>query len=243
MLAYTKPQAVLSNATGFKFLVCLSMLYMSIMLFNAVLTNRYLGTDTLYVLGGTLTSPFIFILDDIIAEIYGYKITQTVIIAGFAAQTLFSILCLLVLAAPHPSFFTNQAAYSSILGMTLFRINLSGFAANLIANLMNSYIISRWKVLLKGKKFWLRSLGSSTIAEAFYSFLAIMMMEFKSIPFHDILRVVLLSYLIKASYSAIFAFPANSIVNWMKRKTGIDVYDFPKNFTPEKFANLRQEMN
>lgn len=234
-------QSTLDNPTGFKYLIFLSMIYMSLMLFNAILTNRYVGFDHLYVLGGTLTSPFIFILDDIIAEIYGYKITQTVVIAGFLAQSLFAIFAQLILLSPYPHNFSAEGAYASILGLSLLRINFSGFAANIIANLMNSYIITRWKILLKGKHFWLRSLGSSTIAEAFYSFLAIVMMELKAIPFHDILKVVLLSYTIKVTYSALFAWPANCLVKHIKRKTGIDVYDLPKNFTPETYLKKEQE--
>ncbi|NNM60470.1 MAG: queuosine precursor transporter [Legionellales bacterium] len=213
---------------------------MSIMLFNAIMTNRYVGYDNLYVLGGTLTAPFIFILDDIIAEIYGYKITQTVIIAGYTAQTLFALLAQVILLSPSPGNFTAQTSYATILGLSLLRINFSGFVANIAANLMNSYIISRWKILLKGKHFWLRSLVSSTIAEAFYSFLAILMMELKSIPFHDVLKVVLLSYAIKAGYSAFFAWPANIIVNIIKRKTGIDIYDLKPDFTPEKFLTPKE---
>ena len=70
------PALTISNPSGYKVLLCLGMLYLSILLCNIILTNRYVGIDQLYILGGTLTSPFTFILDDIVAEIYGYKITR-----------------------------------------------------------------------------------------------------------------------------------------------------------------------
>ncbi len=57
------------------------------MICNAILTNRYIGNDFIFVLGGTFTSPLLFILDDIIADIYGYRIAQFLIIMGFLAQT------------------------------------------------------------------------------------------------------------------------------------------------------------
>jgi uncharacterized integral membrane protein (TIGR00697 family) len=211
---------------------------MSIMLCNAILTNRYVGTNTFFILGGTLTSPFVFILDDIIAEVYGYKIARCVILTGFAAQTLFVIICQLVVMAPSPSHFKDGSAYAQILGSSLLRINISGFIAYIVANLVNSYILTRWKVLLKGRKFWLRSLCSSTFSEALYSCIAILMMEINSIPLKDVLKVVVISYLIKAIYSLIFAVPANVLVNYVKKRTGIDVYDFPKKFTPFKYLNL-----
>ena len=213
------------------------MTYLSIMLCNAVLTNRYIGTDTMFILGGTLTSPFVFILDDIIAEIYGYKMARNVILTGFAAQTLFSVVCLFIVNAPHPEFFHQKEAYSNILGISLLRITFSGFAAYITANLINSYVITRWKVLVKGKYFWLRSIGSSTFSEALYSFFAIFMMELNSIPVHDIFRVVSISFAIKLLYSAVFAAPASLLVNHIKTTTGIDVYEFPTIFTPFKYKS------
>jgi queuosine precursor transporter len=172
-----------------------------------------------------------------IAEIYGYKITRSVILSGFTAQTLFVLVCQVVVIAPYPTSFKEYEAYNHILGSSLLRINISGFAAYIVANLINSYIITRWKILLKGRYFWLRSFGSSTFSEAIYSFLAIMMMELQSIPMSDILKVVAISYSIKAAYSVILAFPANLLVNHLKKVTGIDVYDFPKEFTPFRYLN------
>lgn len=235
-------QQSIKNPFQYTVIVMLCMIYMSIMLCNAILTNRYIGRESLFVLGGTFTSPFIFILDDIIAEIYGYKITRSVILTGFFSQTLFIIICQLAINAPYPSFFNSQAAYASVLGWSLVRINISGFFAYIVANLVNSYILSRWKVLLKGRYFWLRSLGSSTISEALYSFIAILMMELASIPFKSILRVVAISFSIKVLYSIVFAGPISILVSHLKKLTGIDVYDFPQQFTPFKYTRNNQDI-
>jgi queuosine precursor transporter len=217
---------------GYKYLVIFSMFYMSIMLFNAIMTNRYIGNEILFVLGGTFTSPLIFILDDIIAEIYGYKTARSVIIYGFVAQLLFAIVSIAVIAAPHPAFFDKNNHYASMLGYSLFHITVSGFFAYIIANLINSYIITRWKVLLKGRMFWLRSIGSSAFSEILYSFIAILAMQFGSIPLNEIIKVALLSCTIKLVYSVVLAFPANLLTNHVKKVTGIDVYDIPRKFTP-----------
>lgn len=45
---YTK--SVVNNPAGYKFLTLISMTYVSLMIGNAVLTNRGIGTDTLFVL-------------------------------------------------------------------------------------------------------------------------------------------------------------------------------------------------
>lgn len=101
----------LANAEGYKVLLILSMFYMSIMICNAVLTNRYIGNNTLFVLGGSFTSPLLFVMDDIIAEIYGYSFSRSIILVGFIAQSFFVLVCQFVLHSPSPRFFNHQEAY------------------------------------------------------------------------------------------------------------------------------------
>jgi len=212
------------------------------MICNAILTNRYIGIDAFYILGGTLTSPFIFLLDDIVAEIYGYKITRFMILSGFCAQTVFVLVCLAVVNSPHPSFFKANDTYRFILGISLLRINISGFFAYIMANLINSYILTKWKILLKGKKFWLRSIGSSVFSEALYSILAILLMEINSIPIQSVLKIILISFSIKFVYSIVFSGPGQMVVEYIKRMTGLDVFDFPGKFTPFKQNKITEEV-
>ena len=233
--------SVIENSASYKFLTIISMMYMSIMICNAILTNRYIGTDKIFVLGGTFSSPFIFLIDGIIAEIYGYKIARCVILSGFFCQTIFTAICQFVVLSPHPTFFQEEVAYSYILGPSLMRIGISGFIAYISANLLNSYIVSKWKILLKGKKFWMRSLGASTFSEGVYSFIAILMMEIRSIPMDNIMNVIILSYAIKATYSIIFAAPSTILIDFIKKSTGVDVYDLPKKFTPFEYLKPIQD--
>jgi len=224
----------------YRCLIFFSMLYMSIMICNAILTNRYITLNNeIFVLGGTLTSPLIFILGDIIAEIFGYKITKQLIWSGFICQTIFAIICKLVAHAPYPIFFKEFHAYLIVFDPLLY-ITISSFIAFIISSLTNIYIITKWKVLLMGKYFWLRSLGSSTIAEALYSAIAILMMEIGSIKLEYIWKVILISYLIKVTYSVIFAWPGNIIVNYIKYAIKMDIYDQSVNFNP--FKNIKSDL-
>ena len=233
--------SVINNPQGFKCLAFLSMLYLCIMLFNAILTNRSVGTNSLFVLGGTITSPIVFLIDNIIAEIYGFKITRSIIFFSLIVQTIFVVLCQLIIQSPAPIFFHENNFYSKLLGTDLIRIHLSNCFAYVFAILINTKILTQWKVLLKGKKFWLRSIGSNTIAEALYSFIAIILMELQAIPLTQIFKLLAISYLIKLSYSIILAYPLQIIINIIRNTTGIDVYDFDYKFIPSKYYRIAQE--
>lgn len=204
------------------------------MLCNAILTNRYINLyDNIFVLGGSFTSPLTFILGDIIAELFGYRITKHIIWCGFACQTFFVIVCKIVVNVPSPDFWQDQAAYSLIFDQLLY-INMSTFVAFIISSLINAQLLTKWKILVGGRYFWLRSLGSSTFAEAIYSAIAIIMMEISLVPLGDVIHVILLSYLIKVCYSIIFAAPTNALVNNIKKTANIDVYDAKVTYNPFK---------
>lgn len=236
-IAHGNKNAVPQNSNillGCRYLIFFVMLYMSIMICSAILTNRYIKLNgDIFVLGGTLVSPLIFILGDIVAEIFGCKVAKQMIWCGFICQLVFAIICGVVVKAPFPIFFKEYYPYSFVFGQLLYIVT-SSFFAFIISNLVNVYIITKWKILLRGRYFWLRSLGSSTIAEALYSIIAIFIMEIGLISFSSVWKLVLTSYLIKVIYSIAFAWPGNMIVNYIKNTTKIDVYDDVKKYNPFK---------
>lgn len=223
-----------STVNSFNMLILLSMLYLSIMFANAILTNRYIGNDNYFILGGTLTSPLIFMLDNVVAEIYGYKITRNLILFGYIMLTFFVLICQLVLYMPHPNFFKYNEIYNKLLGSSLLRIDISGFTAYVIANLINAYILTRWKKLLMGKYFWLRSFGSSAFSAGIYSLIAIILMEINLVSFNYVIKIVLLSYFIKIIWIIILAYPCNILVYFLKKFTGLDIYGLSNLFVPKR---------
>lgn len=240
----TLPQTTITNNSlmGYQYLIIFSMVYMMIMICNGILTNRYVSlTEHIFILGGTLTSPLTFILGDMIAEIFGYKVAKRIIWSGFASLMLFALICRFIVRAPYPDFFQNFYPYYFVLDQLLY-IVVSSFLSFMISGLINIYIITKWKILLRGRYFWLRSLGASTIAEALYSAIAILLMEVGSISLSNIWKVILVSYSIKVTYSIILAIPSNLLVNYIKHVTKIDIYDYPPNYNPFENNDAQQEV-
>ena len=227
-------------------LLILSILYITVLLFDTIMTNRYIGKTGFYILGGTLTSPIIFLLDDITTEIYGYKTTIFLILFAFFSQTLFSLFSYFVVNMPHPEIVarSNYAemnqninyyydAYKLILGQSLLRMDLGGFIAYAIANIFNSKVISRWKILVKGKIFWLRSFTSSAVAEILYTSIAILMMELRSIPLNGVFKIIIMSYTIKMIFNLTSSYPSQILTNFLKKYTDLDVFDLPDKYKPK----------
>jgi len=198
-------------------LVVLVMLYMAIILVNMIMTNRFIllfGNE--FVLGGAFFSPLLFVVGDVIAELFGFKRSRFIIYVAFASQFIFVACVLAVMHAPYPATWHHEDAFDTVFG-TLARINISSFLAFVFASIINAGILTRWKALVNGRFFWLRSLGSSTFSEFLYSAFAIIMIEFNNVSTEHIVSIILLTFLIKIAYSLIFAFPGNLLVYLLKK--------------------------
>jgi queuosine precursor transporter len=197
-------------------LLFLVMAYMAVMLSSGILTSKLILIGSMVTFAGAVVAPFWFIISDIIAEIYGLKIARLVLWYSFFCQLLFSTLCVLLSQAPSPDFWTGQSAYDFIT-KPLLRITFSAFAAYMISGYLNIYLITKWKILTKGKYFWLRSMGASIIGEAIFTIIAVSMIEFHKAPLDIIIKIILTSYTIKIICSTFFSVPAAIIAQWIKK--------------------------
>ncbi len=223
------------NQTQSSYLIFLAMMSLNIMLCTGVL-SMIVKVGFLYTMAGTLVVPLWFTLNDIIAEVYGYKVAKKIIWFGFACQAIFGIASNLLIQLPEPGFAHNQHAYQTVL-QPILHICASGFFAFIAGGFINIYLISKWKILLRGRYFWLRSLGASTISEFIFTVLAVLLIQLGKLPLSGILTIIITSYSLKVIYSIFLAYPANLLALIIKKADEVDVYDYNTNFNPFKFTD------
>ena len=129
-----KPKSKLS------LLLILSCVYVGCLIVANTATGK-----TLDVFGFTWTSmfivfPIIYIINDVLAECYGFQIARKVIFVGFGVNLLAVVVYQIALALPGSPFFTEQAAFETVLGTT-FRACISSFAGYLIGSTLNAKIM------------------------------------------------------------------------------------------------------
>lgn len=191
------------------------MFYVTLMLTISLLSNDIILIFSRVTMAGTLFMPLIFVTTDIMAEIYGYRLTRQIILLAFICHLVMSVICELVLYLKHPPFWQGGHAYTQIFSPFL-RNTTSSFIAYIVSTFINIHLLTKWRILLKGRYFWLRSIGSSLIGEFIFTFLAVLMIQLHVMPIHVIWQIVLTSFVIKCVGSITCALPANMIVNILK---------------------------
>ncbi len=208
------------RADYFKYMPLLGMLYITLMLAALVLIYKPFSVGFILTTCAGLISPFNFVLGDIIAEVYGYKIARRILIFALICQLVFCLLITYLSQLPSPETWKMQSYYDYVMNDFL-KIYFSVVIGYFISNIINMRLITKWKILLKGKYFWLRSIGSSGIGEIVYSIITGVIIFAGTMPFNKLVTYVTMLFVFKLLATVIFAFPANLIANILKIVEGV----------------------
>lgn len=215
---------------------------MTLKLLTIILIYRIITFGSISFSTSTLIMPFWFFLGDIIAERYGFKIARQLIWMAIFCQFLFAIVCTILLNISADSTLVDQNAYNKVLG-SLPRVSFASFLAIFFGGFINAYFITKWKIICKGRFFWLRSLCASIIGEFIFTFMAYAWEFFGVVPIAKVFELMSISFLVKVILNPILVIPACFIAFLLKKGEGVEVYDFNTNFNPFKLSIDEQLSN
>ena len=189
---------------------------------------------------GVIVFPLSYLFGDVLTEVYGYAAARRVIWLGFGCNLLAVITIYIGGLAPAASFWQGQAAYNAILGFTP-RLLLASFTAYLVGEFTNSFVLARLKIATRGRWLWTRTIGSTFIGEGFDTLIFITIAFWGIIPAASMLQAILTQWIFKVVYEIVATPITYLIVGFLKRREGIDTYDYHTNFSPILFRRAAEE--
>lgn len=176
-----------------------------------------------YLPAAVVVFPVSYILGDVLTEVYGYAVARRIIWSAFLAN---GVVVAAIVAAQHlPSapFWRGQEAYDAILGQT-WRIVAASFTAFLVGEFSNSMVLSRMKLLTRGRLLWSRTIGSTVVGQGLDSavFLTI---AFAGQPGVELWPLIWKQWSFKVAFEAAATPLTYVVVNALKRAEGVDVFD------------------
>lgn len=193
----------------------LGMAYLMLLLASALMTHKVVAIGPGITLAGVLIVPFIFVVANIIAELFGYKVAFFIVQISFLFQLFFTLICWVSIHIPSPLFWHGMSNYKFVFDPIL-KMSVAFYVGYLISSTLNLYVLNRWRLAWKGKKFWLRSIGSSTAGEMCCTIFIILFMQYNIVPESSFIKILITSYLIKVCISIVISIPANFIVFYLK---------------------------
>lgn len=159
--------------------------------------------------------PVVYVTGDILSEIYGYEKTRKIILLGFMLNLLAVICYNIAIILPAPDYFTEQAAFQTVLSSTS-RILLASFLAYIAGSLINSKIM----VILKEKyydKLFYRCIISTFFGESCDASIFITVAFIGTIPLSAVLIMIVTQALFKTMYEIIIYPVTRKIILYIRK--------------------------
>lgn len=209
-----------------KLFMIIGIIYVTcLLLSNLIAGKMWAVTSNVTLPAAVILFPITYIFGDIFTEVYGFKKARTIIWLGFICSFFAVLIYLITIALPHPSFWENQDAYVMVLGTTP-RVAIASFVGYLFGEFSNSIVLSKLKVLTKGRNLWVRTILSTVVGEGFDSIIFITISFLGTMETSVVLQMILFQYLFKVCYEVLFTPLTYLIVGFVKKKEEIDTYDY-----------------
>jgi len=210
--------------------IFLAVIYAAMLIISNITVVKLIKVGPFLLTAAFFTYPLVYVISDIMTEIYGYHLSMKAIWANFSAQAIVALI--LAFTVRLRGLDEGIQGAMSLLFSTTWRIVLGSLTAYWIGDWLNSLVMSKMKVAQKGRWFFLRAMASSIPAHFIDTAI------FTSIAFtgswaaEDIVRNVLSEGLLASVYEFV-AFPLTYFaVRWWKKREHIDVYDDGISYRP-----------
>jgi len=218
------------------FMVC-GLLFTVCLIVANIVEQKLISIGGIEATAGLLIFPVSYIINDLIAEVWGYRKVRLIIWNGFLMNFLAVLIFRLSIWAPGSVNFTHQDAFALVLGNTE-RIVAASFIAFLFGAFLNAFVMSKMKIMQHGRNFSIRAVVSTLIGEGADSMVFFTLAFMGVIPNEALLMLILTQTAMKTGYEVIALPLTNVLVRWVKKHEGTDVYDQGISYNPLKITDL-----
>lgn len=180
---------------------------------------------------GILTFPIAYIVADVLTEVYGYAAARRVIWLGFICNAIAVGTYQLAMVMPAEATWDGASAYERIFAATP-RLLVASMSAYLVGSFINAVVLARLKVATEGRWLWTRTIGS-TIVGAGMDTVVFVIIAFAGLFSGQVLwEMMYTNWVIKIGYEIVATPLTYRVVNALKRRERVDVYDRATDFNP-----------
>lgn len=223
----------------YKYLSLVTGLFATLLIVSNLASTRIIEVGWFTFDAGTLMFPLTYIFNDLLTEVYGYKVSRRVIWTGFLALIIAAVSFWVVSLFPSPPQWPYSDDWHNIMGVVP-RLVLASLVAYFSGEFINSYVLAKLKVKTQGRYLGLRLIGSTAAGQIFDTLM------FMVIAFWGVLEgglwgdVALSNYLFKVGVEIVLLPLTYVLIKFFKKNEGVDVFDHRTNFNPFKW-NIDEE--
>ncbi len=212
-----------------KTIVSIPFMLLGILFNVCLIAANLLETKVVQIAGITATAglivfPVSYIINDCIAEVWGFKKARLIIWSGFASNFLVIAFAQLATVLPAAPYWEGEEAFNFVFGLAP-RIAIASLLAFLIGSFLNAYVMSKMKLASQGRHFSLRAVFSTLVGESADSLIFFPIAFGGLIPLSELFAMILTQAILKSAYEVVILPLTIRVVRYIKHIEGSDVYD------------------
>ena len=198
--------------TKTKLFSIVTALFCSCLIISNVLAGKTFALTSSIVLPcAVIIFPIVYIVNDVLSEVYGFRKAKSVVLLGFAINVLAVIAYGIAILLPSPVFATDVGeAFKVVLGSTP-RILMASFLAYLVGSLVNAKIMTLMKAKHGESKLALRCILSTLVGEGIDACIFISIAFLGTMPLVSLGVMIIAQALFKTLYECV-VYPLTRII-------------------------------
>lgn len=200
-------------------LMIVTAMFVTLYLVSNIMAVKVIGLWGLFYFdAGTITFPFAYMLGDVLTEIWGFKMAKRVIWTTFFCNLVMVICTQVGVWLPSPEHLADtEAAYNNLFNYVP-RIVIASLAGFLLGELSNAWVMDKMKQKMKGRKLWVRTIGSSMVGYVFDTLPFVLIAFLGVVTTKELLLMMAFQYFSKLIIEATMGTPmAYAVVRMLRR--------------------------
>lgn len=209
--------------------VSVSLMLMGILFCVCLIASNLLNAKVVQIGSFSMTAGFIvfpisYILNDCIAEVWGFGKARLIIWMGFLMNFFVAALGGIACAMPAAPFWQGEEAFQFVFGLAP-RIAAASLIAFLVGSFVNAYVMSRMKLHDKEKRFAWRAILSTLFGEGVDSLIFFPAAFGGLMPIGELWKLMLLQVTAKTLYEIVALPVTTRVVRYVKEREHTSAYD------------------
>ncbi len=200
-------------------LMIVTAMFVTLYLVSNIMAVKVIGLWGLFYFdAGTITFPFAYMLGDVLTEIWGFKMAKRVIWTTFFCNLVMVICTQVGVWLPSPEHLADtEVAYNHLFNYVP-RIVVASLAGFLLGELSNAWVMDKMKQKMKGRKLWVRTIGSSMVGYVFDTLPFVLIAFLGVVTTKELLLMMAFQYFSKLIIEATMGTPmAYAVVKMLRR--------------------------
>jgi len=211
---------------NFKYYNTIAITFIICLITSNIAATKLWQIGSLILPGGMIIFPILYVLNDILTEVYGFTASRRVIWAALFSSLFVNLILFLVIHLPPAEHWSNHESFANVFSLTP-RLFLASISSYFVGELLNASAISTLKIMLEGRNFAIPAILSTCVGAFIETTLFVSIAFGGVLPTQHLFSMVFTMTVIKVVYELAVLPITVKITQSLKKTENMDSFEKP----------------